>query len=286
MIAAILNIPLAHPVPYAKKGIIIVSGDDDQAQPISYFEQLNQLKDIPITYFMKNDTNLDKATFQKLPAGVDFAFHPDSLLEPEKYEINFKAQLKSVEKLIGKPMKTVRNHGYLNNGYLGHLNVWEENDFSLNLNIPGVDGTALNGSFLPLRIKRLDGTWSNHMSLLTTFGDGFIYAMGKSEKAFIKRIKKIVRQIENSIPGVLVFNLHPENNKKTRLVIDYLNEINSDSNWEFMSISEYLLWIEHLQRVTFERDSDGDTKLLNSKFDNRIRFYYSGFDLQKIKAKI
>ena len=51
-----------------------------------------------------------------------------------------------------------------------------------------LDGTALTGSFLPFRVRRPDGTWSGHLSLVTAFGDGMRYIGKLTEQQAIKRI--------------------------------------------------------------------------------------------------
>jgi len=74
-----------------------------------------------------------------------------------------------------------------------------------------VDGTALNGSYLPALVTR-GGELTPHWSILTALGDGLVYALGYDDAAAAERVREVGNEIRRSrIPGVLVLNLHPQN---------------------------------------------------------------------------
>jgi hypothetical protein len=151
-------------------------------------------------------------------------------------------------------VRAVRNHGFLNRGYLGHLRAWDECGLTLDVNYAGLDGTALTGSFLPFRVRRLDQTWSGHFGLLTAFGDGMRYIGKLSEQQVIKRIDRLASQIEESDPGVLVFNMHPENIGDTRDIHRRIMELGRGPGWRAMGVESYLRWLERWQSLTIRAD--------------------------------
>jgi hypothetical protein len=250
--ARICSFPLIEPLPGGAKGAVILTGDDDQAPLEKYWEQLNILGDFPITYFLHFKTKHTKETLANLPQSVQFGLHPDALDRPDQYESLCCEQLALINRLTGRHVRTVRNHGYLNQGYLGHLSVWEKNGLRLDTNYPGLDGTALNGSFLPMPVRRLDGSWSDHYSLLTTFGDGMLFALQLNPKQAIKRIRKIVRQIEMSRPGVVVLNFHPDNIGVTYELHRFVLGLSRRPGWIALGLESYLEWLEMLESLELE----------------------------------
>jgi hypothetical protein len=144
----------------------------------------------------------------------------------------------------------------LNRGYLGHLNAWEENGLKLDVNYPGVDGTALNGSFLPMKVRRPDGTWSDHYSLLTAFGDGMVFALKMSQRQAARKIRRVAKQIEKNGPGVLVFNFHPQNIDHTRRLHQEVVSLARRPGWIAIGMESYLDWIETLDslRIDYSRN--------------------------------
>ncbi len=244
--------PLLEPLPGGAKGLVVVTGDDDQAYLEKYAEQRELLGTTPMTYFLHPLTRHKGETLAQMGAQVDLGLHPDALECPDDYDARCREQTAWIEELCGKKVRLVRNHGFLNRGYLGHVPVWEEAGLDLDVNYPGVDGTALTGSFLPMRVRRLDGTWSTHYSLLTAFGDGMIYALNMSEWEAVRRIRRVVREIENGQPGVLVFNLHPQNVADTKRIHAEVVRLSTRPGWRAVGLARYLEWLGHRDSLRFE----------------------------------
>jgi hypothetical protein len=118
---------------------------------------------------------------------------------------------------VGRRASSLRNHGFLNDGYWGHLKPWIDEGISFSSNIPGLDGCALNGSLLPARVYD-DGRLTGHWSVVTAIGDGVRYVNGgKSDVESANCIFDLAEAIRQSaIPGVIVLNLHPQNVGDTR----------------------------------------------------------------------
>lgn len=253
-LSGITGIPLVEPLPHGLKGLFIITGDDDQAELDKYDEQIKTLDGLPITYFLHYKTRHTAETISKMPLTAEFAFHPDALDAPADYDKLFSEQQTIVKALLesaGRCMKPmIRNHGFLNDGYLGHLKTWEKYGIELSSNLPGIDGTALNGSFLPMKLRRADRTWSNHYSILTAFGDGIVFALKQTEQQANDRILQIVRQIESENPGVLVFNLHPQNIKETRKIHEELVMLSKRDGWNAMKLGDYFEWIKMRDTIT------------------------------------
>lgn len=258
------DIPLIEVLPYGAKGLVILTGDDDQAYLEKYSEQIKVIKDFPITYFLHPLTRHNKETLSNLNSNIEFGIHPDALEAPKKYSELAMEQLKNIQAIVENKIISVRNHGYLSDGYQGHLETWEKLGLEIDVNIPGVDGTALNGSYLPMKVKKIEGTWSEHYSLLTAFGDGMIFAYNMTESEAVSKIKKLAKQIENSIPGVLVFNLHPQNISLTTKIHKSILSIAKRKKWEAMKLGDYFNWIKILESLTIEK-SDGEYIIRSSK---------------------
>ena len=206
------GLPLVEVLPKGVNGVILLTGDDDQAYLEKYDEQLKLIKDFPITYFLHPLTKHTEETLSKYPKNVSFGVHPDALEDVEDYDAKCEADTQLVTQLIGSSVSCVRNHGFLSKGYQGHLNIWEKLNLIFDVNIPGVDGTALNGSYLPMKLRKEDGSWSNHYSLLSTFGDGMIFAQKMSERQGVKKIKKLgfvpKFQLRKGLKEVLTKNIN------------------------------------------------------------------------------
>lgn len=249
-IAAAIDVPLISPLPSGLQGGIILTGDDDQAWLEKYEEQLSILRDFPITYFLLPYTNHTAETLARLPRSVEFGMHVDALNQPENYEGCCKQQTIEVRDLLGKhPAHAVRNHGHLNNGYWGHLQAWEAAELSFDLNIRGLDGTCPTGSYLPFRVRRLDGSWSSHTSLFSTFSDSMLFLQKWSEDKQIKVIMRLVRQIEVSCPGILVFNFHPQNVSQVARVHRAVMAIARRKGWRAFGVETFRRWLEVIDGV-------------------------------------
>jgi hypothetical protein len=204
-------------LPNGAPGAIVVTGDDDQASLANYDLQLGEMGELPITYFLHPKTKHDRASMARLFANrrVDLGLHPDALDAPERYDELFAEQTQWYRELCGASPLSVRNHGFLNRGYWGHLPAWLAGGMRLSSNLPGLDGRVLNGSLLPGRMA-WEGKLTSHWSVLTAIGDGMVFALGMSPEEAGQRILDLAENIRASgVPGVIVLNLHPENIAKT-----------------------------------------------------------------------
>ena len=203
-------------LPFGAKGVVIVTGDDDQAPLEDYRAQEKLLGGLPVTYFLHPLTNHTRQTIAEHSMGrsVEWEIHPDALETPRDYDARFDEQAAWFEGLKGQPPRLVRNHGFLNDGYWGHAKAWKKHGITGSSNLPGLDCRVLNGSLLPARLA-LDGQLTDHWSILTAFGDGVMFALEWDEKTVAKAIEDAGKRIiESGVPGILVFNLHPANHEK------------------------------------------------------------------------
>lgn len=256
-IAGMASAPLLEPLPEGLKGLVVLTGDDDQAYLEKYAEQLSCIGDLPITYFLVPQTRHTPETLRAIAKQVEIGVHPDALDNPENYDEICQVQTQFVRELSGQPVLTVRNHGFLNRGYLGHLSAWEKSDLIADVNCPGTDGTALNGSLLPMRVRRLDGSWSSHMSLLTAFGDGMLFGLKLSPRQSLRMIRRSVGTVENGRPGVLLFNLHPQNVKEARLLHSEVVKLARRPGWAAVRLDGFLKWFTSRNLVTAVRSGGG-----------------------------
>ncbi len=247
--------PLIEILPRGAKGLVVLTGDDDQAFLGKYDDQLRLIGDLPITYFLHPLTRHTPETIANLPKNVELGLHPDAIETPDDYNSLCTAQAKQIRGLTSSAIRTVRNHCFQNRGYLGHLPAWEKNALFLDVNLPGIDGCALNGSFLPMRVKRPDKSWSQNYTLLTTFTDAMIYpySLNLSEKEAAKHIRKLVKQVEiANYPSVMVFNFHPQNIDDLRkLHLEVLN-LCARKGWMPIGLETYLDWLKMLDDLTLK----------------------------------
>jgi hypothetical protein len=256
------GLPLVEALPNGARGALILTGDDDQAWLETYAEQRRVVGGLAFTYLLHPLTRHTAETLASLSPTVEFGLHPDALDRPDDYEALCREQALRVGQLCGRKVRVVRNHSYLSRGYLGHLRAWEDNGLELDVNYSAVDGTAMNGSFLPMRVRRVDGTWSEHFSLLTAFGDGMIFALGLSDREAARRVRRLARQIESSVPGVLVLNLHPQNIARTRRLHEAAVALGRRPGWVTLGLETYLEWLRARDTVAVERY--GSTLVLTS----------------------
>jgi hypothetical protein len=218
----------AEPIlPGGAPGAVILTGDDDQALLENYTRQLAATDNLPITYFLHPQTKHDRSTLARMFSGknVDIGLHPDALDAPDQYNSLFREQNAWYRELCGQAAFSVRNHGFLNDGYWGHLPVWLDNNVRFSSNLPGLNGRVLNGSLLPGRMVWEDQLTS-HWSALTAIGDGVIFALGLSPEEAAGLVLDTAEAIRTSgAPGMMILNLHPDNIAKTELMHNALQQV-------------------------------------------------------------
>lgn len=253
--------PLLEILPKGAKGLVILTGDDDQAFLEKYDDQLRLIGDLPITYFLHPLTRHTPETIANLPKNVELGLHPDATDSPDDYDRLCTVQVEQIRKLTRSAIRTVRNHCLQNRGYLGHLPIWERNGLFLDVNLPGINGCALNGSFLPMRVRRPDKSWSNNYALLTTFNDSLVYShlpyvLNLSEKEAINCIRKVLRQVENSnYPSVMVFSFHPQNVDDLRKLHAEVVRLSRRKGWMAIGLETYLDWIQTIDQIKLKFDN-------------------------------
>ena len=232
-------------LPGGAHGAIVITGDDDQAFLEKYDEQLKLLNGMPITYFLHPLTRHTRSSLDLMQSQnqrVNFGIHPDALENPVEYERLFKEQCDWFSELTDARANMLRNHGYLNDGYWGHLRAWLDEGINFSSNIPGFDGRALNGSLLPSRIVHNEEL-TEHWSIVTAIGDGIRYIDGgRSDLDCANCIFDLADAIKQStIPGVMVLNLHPQNIGDTRAMHLAIHEV-IKSGFIVWNLTECLNW--------------------------------------------
>ena len=249
------GLPLISPLPDGAAGGILLTGDDDQAWLEKYAEQQEVLAGFPISYLMLPHTKHNAQTLAAMDPAIEFGVHVDALEHPEQYASICREQTDAVRRLVGRPARSVRNHGHLNDGYWGHLAAWEACGLTFDLNIRGIDGTCPTGSYLPFEVRRIDGSWSAHYSLFSTFSDSMFYMQKWPAAQQIKCIGDYAKRIEKTWPGVIVVNLHPQNVSDVRETHKAVADIGRRPNWKALRTESYIDWIEMLEKLQLvERD--------------------------------
>ncbi len=240
-----LGKPLLPLLPGGVPGAVIITGDDDQAQLEKYAEQLTLLERTPITYFLHPLTKHTQETSRSIlgKPWIDLGIHPDALDAPDQYDERLAEQVRWYRSLVGRAPVSLRNHGFLNDGYWRHLPPWLENGIRISSNLPGLDGRVLNGSLLPARLAR-DEILTPHWSVLTAIGDGVRFISGMTETDSAKCVYALADSIrQSSVPGIMVLNLHPQNVGETRAMHEAAMEV-IKSGFHPWTIQQCLEWFE------------------------------------------
>ena len=264
LLAIASGLPLFGSLPGGARGGILLTGDDDTAQLEKYDEQLRLINEFPITYFLLPWTNHTAETLARLPKTVELGVHVDALEQPKDYGVRCREQTAAVTALTGRHIRTVRNHGHLNDGYWGHLSAWEECGLTLDLNTRAIDGNCPTGSYLPFRVRRADGTWSMHFSLFSTFSNSMYYIQKWPPDTQIQNISAVADRIERSDPGVVVLNFHPQNISDTRDIHKAVIEIGRRPGWIALGADSFVHWLTKTSQVRLHVTS---TKLLLRSVD-------------------
>jgi hypothetical protein len=262
-------------LPNAAPGAIVITGDDDQAGLAQYEQQREALGSLPITYFLHPLTKHDRASLERLKPGrrVELGLHPDALDNPHRYSEIFSEQAKWFSRLTGVEARTVRNHGFLNDGYWAHAKSWIDHGVTGSSNLPGLDGQILNGSLLPARLL-LEDKLTEHWSILTAVGDGVVFVHGWDDHQSAECIYRLANDIrESGIPGIIVLNLHPENIEKTRGMHEAARRI-AESGFVAWTLGECLDWFR--SRDPTSALAEPSTNLPSVRLVQRARRSVSG----------
>lgn len=226
-VADSFGVQLEPLLPGGAPGAIVITGDDDQAFLEKYQDQLRELQDLPITYFLHPQTRHTRRTLRAVlgKEGIDLGLHPDALDAPEHYNVRLAEQAAWFRKLTRRNPISVRNHGFLSSGYWEHARAWRKEGILFSSNLPGVNGRVLNGSLLPARLV-LDGVLTEHWSILTAIGDGVVFALKMGARESADCISALAQSVRSSgIPGVIVVNLHPQNVAEARSMHEAVRQI-------------------------------------------------------------
>ena len=239
-------------LPGGAKGVIVLTGDDDEAYLEKYNEQLAVIGGRPMTYFLHPNTRHNRSTLDEMLAvnpNIDFGLHPDALDSPAQYPDVLRQQVLWFCGLVGEMPRSVRNHGYLNNGYWKHAKEWMASGIEFSTNVPGLNGSVVTGSLLPGRLF-LDGKLTDHWSVLTAIGDGVLREMNIDDEDSADLVKCIAHDVlDNGIPGVIVCNLHPQNIETTKVLHRSLLELEADG-FLIWNMSQCHDWFTSMERVS------------------------------------
>jgi hypothetical protein len=244
-------------LPNGARAALVITGDDDQAYLEKYLEQQKALDKLPITYLMHPETRHDRQSSKEMFAGknVELGLHPDALETPKEYGTRLTEQTSWFKEHFGFSPISVRNHGFLNDGYWGHTEHWVSHGLEFSSNLPGLDGHMLNGSLLPARLV-LDGELTSHWSILTTFGDGMVFALDLTDHDAADKLRQFAKGlIDSSIPGVIVINLHPQNIDETRELHAALHDI-VEMGCIPWTMRECLGWFNERDTSAYERNEN------------------------------
>lgn len=237
-------------LPNGAPGAIVVTGDDDQAPLARYAQQKEALGSLPVSYFLHPLTKHTRESLDELALGrnVEIGLHPDALDDPSHYAKLFAEQAVWFQGLTGSTARIVRNHGFLNDGYWEHAGSWIDHGVSGSSNLPGFDGSMLNGSLLPAPLL-LDGQLTSHWSILTAIGDGIVFVNNWDDTQSAQCIYDLADRIRRSgVPGVIVLNLHPENIEKTRGMHEAARKL-VEGGFVAWTLGECLEWFEKRDRT-------------------------------------
>jgi hypothetical protein len=267
-----LRRPLQPMLPGNAPGAVIITGDDDQAFLEKYEEQLALLGRTPITYLLHPLTRHTGKTVRTMlgKPWIDLGVHPDALETPAEYGALLKQQCDWFRRLTGKPPVSLRNHGFLNDGYWRHLPHWLDEGVRISSNLPGLDGRVLNGSLLPARLAYGDRL-TNHWSMLTAFGDGMIFALGMTDAEAGARVRDLAEKVVASgIPGIIVLNLHPQNVAETRAMHRAALDV-IDDGFVAWTLRDCLNWFDAVDAGQRPREHAGITDRLRTWLHRRLR---------------
>ena len=80
-----------------------------------------------------------------------------------------------------------------------------------------------------------------------------LFALHFTPRQAVKRLWRLARQIEESCPGVIVLNLHPENISETRELHKAVVALARRPGWIALGLETYLQWLESMERLQIDR---------------------------------
>lgn len=247
------GLKLANILPNNAPGAVVITGDDDQAYLESYAKQQALLAKLPITYLLHPQTRHTQHSLKILKRNnpnIDLGIHPDALDYPSNYPQILCRQVAWYRNLTGTDPLSLRNHGYLNDGYWNHLQPWLSQHIRISSNLPGLDGTSLNGSYLPALLLS-DGKLTNHWSVLTAIGDGLRFSLGMTDTESAYSILQLAYQFTSeNFPGLIVLNLHPQNVDETFHMHQAIHSL-ATSGFLIWNLRQCLAWFDSVQSCMF-----------------------------------
>ena len=106
-----------------------------------------------------------------------------------------------------------------------------------------------------------------------------IYALDLTDAEGAQRIRKLALQVERSFPGVLVFNLHPQNVGVSPDLHREVIQLANRPGWIALGLESYLHWLKRLRglrvqiqdprHVRLECGDGGDVRNLVLRFPSR-----------------
>lgn len=159
--------------------------------------------------------------------------------------------------LRGHDVFAIRNHGHLNSGYWGHLTAWKDFGLWFDLNIRGLDGTCPTGSLLPFSVSAHATEWGAHLSLFSTFSDTMGPYQGMTEGQQVSLVRRIARQVERDVPGILVCNFHPQNVATVEKVHRAVMEIGRRSAWRAYGVTTFAKFLKSFWNARLVQEDNG-----------------------------
>jgi hypothetical protein len=255
---------LVWPLPNQMNFIPLFTSDGDEAsveQCKKYNELVSQLG-FSNSVFLTPRTGGQDTSPEKLFPEADFGLHP-TIYESSalSYKSSLDKQYEWFVKTIGKSPRVVRNHMYFNNGYSGCQKLWASKSIYLNLNIPemfkfdsGKLPCVLNGSFLPLRFRDDEGTWLNHWTLSSPYGDGIplSYGMLGGWMQTVSTAFNILRMLRKYCPGIFVLSFHPHNIERIRLQLRFSALLLRKNILSQFRVGELVDFLRARERLSFK----------------------------------